>query len=595
MKKLLSVLFILFLVACEEQEIVVEDLISNELQITQNFTVEEYFEFSQYGKNGDLPDSLIIDTENEILYQRGQVYSYTNTVIERNYLEEESREIYEYESFINPYQNNAYLKSEDDWYELELTKLFMHELGSIDPVAIINSILFDNENVYYKSEQGITGNAEDYRYVVAELSSDTFEDLFESTIFNHVDVQYDYYVDATLRFNDEYQVVSIEFNLNNLLSQMKDYRTYELKSDISSLSASYELRFRDINSTVFPKIEGVIDWNFTDNQNQLIGYENAVFESNELHNFNSLLTYVIEESKYQISTTIRPTEEYQYLYYELYFFKEDQLLGTHQSEYYHVQEDEELLLYYAQDVPVYDELIVTSRYIIDGTSIIQNDVVKIEVEKDDVFEDNYIDISMFTKEFTNVVPYTVIEHKGLLLGKDQYSIELSLLSKVDVENLDIEIYVYDEGLAKDVIEFDDIALMEDEIFCNTFTLTYLPDEIYINLNYNTSDVVRTTEKLIPIRVLVGLELNEAIYREPSTLSFEEVFQPSWNQYRYLIKGAGVGLVYFVDNNFEIVGVELMNITSDGSWSNLYEDVAFIYMDQLVDEQIVKINIVEETE
>lgn len=563
MKKWFVLLLALFLSACDAQTFDINATLAETLGNTQNFTVTETFNFKQYAITDDVTFNKTIQSDAEIRYHRGLIYTNKDYVIESELSNEVTRTVNDYESYVDVFRNLAYIKTEDTWYEVELRHLIAFDMGSIDPIDIINSILYDSTETYYKTKDGsITGNAEDYRILVAKLPSEVFEPLFSSTIFEDIDIRYDYDVTVTLTFDDNYQVTSIGFNLDDLLGQYRDFITYEEKVDVTSLSMDYELSFTKIGETAMPKVEEVTDW--------IVGTTDALV-MDELLPFKTIessatAVYSLENTSYLTDITIQITDSYRYMYYEIYFILDGEVVNTYYSENYDV-EPGELTLYYGNLKERVDDIIVQGHVIHAFDTTIESYQMRVSLEGEQAFLSNYDDFIEFEETTSVVEAYVLTDDAGA---------KLYLYANNAVEDVSFTLYLFDELLVG-IYRDEETGLLanevkEYEIETEGFT------EAFIDLNYDITFAASEHIKLIPV-VLQTPSATKGL-----NLNVTETYNPNWLKYQYSFDAdvSFRGFMSFYQDG-KLLGSEFVNGSDQTALSHYYVKADQIIFTGLVDE------------
>ena len=245
--------------------------------------------------------------------------SNTNRVIERT--------LFQAESYKNIYSRNAAIRINRQWYNVELPVVNAVGLGGLDPVLVISELLYNNTELYYKSDTGVTGDISSFRIAVATISDRVFQQLFEHTVASFVEVPYAYTVTAELRFNDAYEVTSIEFDLTRLIRQYRDYFSVQQGAVFNSLSGQYSLTYTSYQQVDVGNLP--IGISLQPSSEQLANIDEAVLESQLV--------------RPQWSRTIDPTTGEAFLLLELQFLQEGRIAlveviaRTRGQVRYHVQ------------------------------------------------------------------------------------------------------------------------------------------------------------------------------------------------------------------------------------------------------------------
>lgn len=261
MRKLALILLVVLLHACEQASPfdVRQELVST-LKSQSSFAVSERFEWQRFGALDNGPWNEFVDKEQVITFQNNRYLVDHSIDIETNNNRVIERTLLQGQSYKNIYSRNAAMLINRQWYNLELPLINQVGLGSLDPVAVITELLYNNNEWYTKSDTGVTGDIRTHRFVVATISDTVFRQLFEHTVMPHVDVPYRYTVTAEIEFDEDYRIASIDFDLTRLLREYRDYFTVQQGATIFSLSSRYQLTYHSYNNVLVPNLPSGINF-----------------------------------------------------------------------------------------------------------------------------------------------------------------------------------------------------------------------------------------------------------------------------------------------------------------------------------------------
>jgi hypothetical protein len=243
MKRSLILFFIVFVTACETPPIDLRDEIVTAMAANDSFVVLEDFRWQQFARKGDSPYNVDVISTNRISFVQNR-YLTEHFFDEQLYQEGVSeRSLLQVSTYKDIFNQQAAIRFERDWLGIQLPQINQIGLGTIDPQDLISQLLYQSSDLYYKSDEGITGSFDDYRYVVVTVNKDLFETLFVHTITPYLDFPYDYRVFIELEFNEAYLIESITFDFSNLISQYKDYFEVQQGVRFTSLDVSYTLTY----------------------------------------------------------------------------------------------------------------------------------------------------------------------------------------------------------------------------------------------------------------------------------------------------------------------------------------------------------------
>lgn len=255
MKKAVVCLIVVFLSACETPTLDIRQELISTLNAQRSFSVDESFEWNRFATLNNAPWNEFVEITTSIDFETNRYFTQhqldeetnTNRVIERT--------LFDAATYKNIYSRNAAVRIDRRWYNVELPVINAMGLGSFDPVLVVSELLFNNTELYYKSDAGVTGDISSYRIAVVTIDDVQFEELFEHSVAPYVNVPYAYTVTAELRFNDQYEITDIEFDLSRLLRQYRDYFSVQQGVVFNSLTAQFSLtyhRYNEVNVSELP-------------------------------------------------------------------------------------------------------------------------------------------------------------------------------------------------------------------------------------------------------------------------------------------------------------------------------------------------------
>lgn len=255
MKKVYVVLLLLFLAACETPSTldIRQELLST-IKAQSSFVVSERFEWQRFATIDEGPWNEFVEKENNIIFQNNRYFVEHLIDVETNNNRVIDRTLFQATSYKNIYSRNAAVLINRQWYNLDLPLINTMGLGTLDPITVVNELLYSNNEIYYKSDTGVTGDIRSFRYAVVTISDDVFRRLFSHTVLPHVNIPYSYTVTAEIAFDDDYRILSIEFDFNRLIREYRDYYTVQQGATILSLTGSYKLIYNSYNNVVVPNL-----------------------------------------------------------------------------------------------------------------------------------------------------------------------------------------------------------------------------------------------------------------------------------------------------------------------------------------------------
>ncbi len=255
MKKVYVVLLLLFLAACETRSTldIRQELLST-IKAQSSFVVSERFEWQRFATIDEGPWNEFVEKENNIIFQNNRYFVEHLIDVETNNNRVIDRTLFQATSYKNIYSRNAAVLINRQWYNLDLPLINTMGLGTLDPITVVNELLYSNNEIYYKSDTGVTGDIRSFRYAVVTISDDVFRRLFSHTVLPHVNIPYSYTVTAEIAFDDDYRILSIEFDFNRLIREYRDYYTVQQGATILSLTGSYKLIYNSYNNVVVPNL-----------------------------------------------------------------------------------------------------------------------------------------------------------------------------------------------------------------------------------------------------------------------------------------------------------------------------------------------------
>ena len=280
MKRSLLLFAVLFLTACETAPIDLRDEIVTSMAANDSFVVTEEFRWQQFARKANQPYNLDVISTNRISFVQNRYLTDHFFDEQRNQEGVSERTLFQGSTYKNIFNQQAAIRFDRDWLGIQLQQINQIGLGTIDPEDLISQLLYQSTDLYYKSDEGITGSFEDYRYVVVTVNKDLFETLFVHSLAPYLDFPYDYRVFIELEFNEAYLIESITFDFSNLLSQYRDY--YEVQQGVrfTSLDVSYTLTYSEYSEVLHsPPI--IASRLFNDGQ-VVINPENAIPRSDNV-------------------------------------------------------------------------------------------------------------------------------------------------------------------------------------------------------------------------------------------------------------------------------------------------------------------------
>lgn len=255
MKRLVLLIVVLLLSACEQASPfdIRQELVST-LKSQSSFVVSERFEWQRFGVLEEGPWNEFVEKEHAITFQNNRYLVDHSIDIETNNNRVIERTLFQAQSYKNIYSRDAAVRINRQWYNVNLPLINPMGLGSLDPVAVVTELLYNNIEWYTKSDAGVTGDIRTHRFIVVTVSDVVFRQLFDHTVMPHVDVPYRYTVTAELAFGDDYRITSIDFDLSRLLREYRDYYTVQQGATILSLSGRYQLQYHSYNNVVVPNL-----------------------------------------------------------------------------------------------------------------------------------------------------------------------------------------------------------------------------------------------------------------------------------------------------------------------------------------------------
>jgi hypothetical protein len=223
------------------------------------------------------PWNEFVEIETSIDFQNNRYFVEHIIDEETNINRVVERTLFQAASYKNIYSRDAAILVNRQWYNLELPLINSIGLGSLDPVFVVTELLYNNIELYYKTDTGVTGDISSFRIAVATISDTLFERLFEHTVTSYIDIPYSYTVTVEIRFNDDYEVTDIVFDLNRLIRQYRDYYTVQQGAVFNSLVGEYALSYHSYNQIVVPELPQGIT--FQPSNRSIASLNSAVTES----------------------------------------------------------------------------------------------------------------------------------------------------------------------------------------------------------------------------------------------------------------------------------------------------------------------------
>lgn len=245
MKRSIVLILLLILSACETPSIDLRDEIVSAMSTNDSFVVDEAFRWQQFARKADEPYNIDVIATNQISFVDNRYLTEHFFDEQRNQEGVSERSLLQVSTYKNIYNQQAAIRFDRDWFGLQLAQINQIGVGTMDPLDVINQLLYQTSDLYYKSDEGITGSFEDYRYVVVTANKALFESLFVHTFGSYIDFPYDYRVFIELEFNERYLIESITFDFSNLINQYIDYFEVQQGVRFTSLEVSYSLNFSE--------------------------------------------------------------------------------------------------------------------------------------------------------------------------------------------------------------------------------------------------------------------------------------------------------------------------------------------------------------
>jgi len=255
MKKFFALLLLIFLAACDTRPTLdIRQELLTTLKAQSSFVVSERFEWQRFATKDEGPWNEFVEKENDITFQNNRYLVDHIIDVETNNNRVIDRTLFQAVSYKSIYSRDAAVRINRQWYNVDLPVINTMGLGTLDPITVINDLLYSNNEIYYKSDTGITGDIRSFRYAVVTISDEVFRRLFSHTVLPHVSVPYSYTVTAEIAFDDDYRILSIEFDFNRLIREYRDYYTVQQGATILSLTGSYRLTYHSYNNVVVPNL-----------------------------------------------------------------------------------------------------------------------------------------------------------------------------------------------------------------------------------------------------------------------------------------------------------------------------------------------------
>jgi len=280
MKKGILFVLLLLLSACETPTLDIRQELRTRLNQQQSFTVDESFRWRRFATLNNAPWNEFVELETSIDFQNNRYFVEHIIDEETNVNRVVERTLFQAESYKNIYSRDAAIRVNRQWYNLELPLINSIGLGSLDPVFVVTELLYNNIELYYKSDTGVTGDISSFRIAVVTISDTLFERLFEHTVASYVDIPYSYTVTAEIRFNDEYEVTDIVFDLTRLIRQYRDYYSVQQGAVFNSLMGQYTLSYHSYNQVAVMELP--VGISFQPSSQPITVIANALMESDFL-------------------------------------------------------------------------------------------------------------------------------------------------------------------------------------------------------------------------------------------------------------------------------------------------------------------------
>jgi hypothetical protein len=360
MKTLAIVLLVVALSACDPVSFDIREALVANIKTNNEFIVTERFVWQQFATRNDSTWNQFVDIDSEIVFQNNR-YLVTHAIeVETNINRQLERMLYQAISYKNIYSRDAAVQLDRQWYNVDLPRINELGLGSLDPIFVVSELLYNNVELYYKSDAGVTGDIRSYRTAVVTITDLVFESLFEHTIAPYVSVPYRYTVTAELQFDDAYMINEITFDLNRLLREYRDYYTVQQGVTFHSLSSQYSLNYHSYGRAAVPNLPRGLALEVT--PQSLAVLEDAVDVSAVIEPF-MVRTIDPATQDEQVTLWIRAKQPARLLLVEVLSLRAGQTLRMVQQQFINVPEEGLLSLQGFLDGDDIDELYVTVRFL----------------------------------------------------------------------------------------------------------------------------------------------------------------------------------------------------------------------------------------
>ncbi|XMB67610.1 hypothetical protein RI065_03535 [Mycoplasmatota bacterium zrk1] len=599
MKKLWFVIVLIILSACTTESLELKEKIATEMARVASFEVNEVFSLKQYGRNNDAPDNRTITIDNKIRYDEDVIYTINSMKEDLDLHNVETRKIYSFESYKDWFNNVAFVSdTESDWYEVELSQMHNIGMGSIDPISIINMILDESKDLD-------NSQIENSNYIVTDIPSDLFEEMFGSSVFRFIDmsspgspykVGYPYKVEVSIKYDDDNRIEFIDFDLSDLLKKYRDYYVYEIEIDsvITFLTANLRLDFFNYNQIDIEFDEETIDWVLDKDYEIEIGDKESYALNQEFGKVSANIEYINTTDDYNIDVNLELNKDIKYLYYELYFYSKEELIEAYYSYWNNAVAFDILPLLETRSKEKIDQIYFKMRYATNESSSIKEVKSVVEYSINEPVHEIDLDIREFTNEPKDVVPNVLVEHTGFDKELKTYNMYIDVYSKIDVRHADITFHVYLDDERKSVFHRKDLDLKLNEHLSFIEEISYMPDAIYVDISYNSSYLVSDRTKInLDFKAIEGA-FDYSIYKESEStrVTIVEFQDVKWFAFKYrfnidfsLTLDDFNAYIYFVDDEKNLIGWEYVYQVET---ENTYDFVSRLY-DEKIDKIFIDIN------
>jgi len=561
MRKIWIVLCVVLLTACTTEEPELREKISTEMSTNvESFEVNEKFMLKQTGRNNNEPHNISIQIDNKILYDSEVIVTINAMREDKSYLGEQSVRTSNFKSYKNWFSDYGYVKDENsDWYEVGLPMMFDDiGMGSIDPLDIINTILYEN-TMYQEMKDQDNLNGEE-NYIMTEISSELFEKMFVSSVFRFLDMNNPYDISAVIKVNEDDRVEYIDFDLSDLEDLYIDHYHYEIESVSNLLNASLRLEFSNYNQVRNSFGEETIDWVLDDDYEIFMDDVDDYIMESDLGDATATIEYI--DNKYKVNVNVDLLKEIKYLYYEIYLYAGDELIESDWNESFDGNAFELISIYETTCKEKIDKIYFKTRYVTADSTSIRLEQTIVPYTYDEPPHQLDLDIRKFIEKPKDIVPNVIIEHKTWENEEKVYDIFVDLYSIENVRHANVNLYLYKDDEVVKVIYKNDLDMVEGEHITFSKEINFMPDTIYAEITYNLSSLVTESNTInLHFKVLDGaFENDEFESGEFVNINVSEVYDPKWFAYKYFFQMDFLeeikdfnAYIYFLDDDDNLIG------------------------------------------